>query len=208
MFQRFFARQLARPSGLFGRYFMPRWLQKHTKQINRWALERLDVRRDDQLLEIGFGGGDLLFQVLSKERPAYAVGIDLSEEMVYSVRKRLGAFIQQERLEILRGSVDDIPFEDGRFTKLISVNTLYFWPSPASALAECRRVLVVGGTCALCFDSKADLESWPGHKFGFRLYETAEVEQLLQDARFGIVSSDSCSISGYGKAHCIVAQAV
>jgi arsenite methyltransferase len=179
MFQRFFARQLARPSGLFGRYFMPRWLRRHTTLVNTWALERLAVRQDDRLLEIGFGAGDLLCQILLKEKPAHAVGMDLSEEMVRFVRKRLGSFIEQERLEIVRGSVDDIPFEDGRFTKILSVNTLYFWPSPSSALAECRRVLAVGGTCALCFDAKADLEGWPGHKFGFRLYETAEVEQLL-----------------------------
>jgi ubiquinone/menaquinone biosynthesis C-methylase UbiE len=114
MFQRFFARQLARPSGLFGRYSMPRWLQRHTTLVNAWALERLAVWPDDRLLEIGFGAGDLLEQILSKAKPAHAMVIDFSEEMVHLVRTRLGSFFEQERLEIVRGSVDDMPFEDGR----------------------------------------------------------------------------------------------
>ena len=186
---------------------MPRWLKQHTLRVNQWAVERLGVRPHDRLLEIGFGGGDLLFQVLSAERSVRAAGIDISEDMVRSVRKRLLPFIRQERLEIRQGSVDHLPFGKAHFTRLISVNTLYFWPVPAVALAECRRVLETGGKCALCFDAKEELEAWPGHEFGFTLYETVEVERLLREAGFEVLSVDSCCIPGYGKAHCIVAQA-
>jgi ubiquinone/menaquinone biosynthesis C-methylase UbiE len=208
MFQRFFAQQLARPSGWFGRCIMPRWLRKHTLAVNTWAIEHLAIQPEDRLLEIGFGGGELLAQTLSKHSSLLAAGIDLSEEMVHLVRKRLGSFIREARLDILQGTVDQLPFENARFTKIISVNTLYFWPSPVAALAECRRVLEIGGQCALCFDAKEDLARWSGHEFGFTLYETAEVERLFCEARFAVLGVDTCHIPGYGKAHCIVAQAV
>jgi len=89
----------------------------------------------------------------------------------------------------------------------VTVNTLYFWPSPSVALAECRRVLAEGGVLLLCFDAKANLEQWAGHRFGFRLYEPPEVEALLRDAGFEVLDLHSRSFPGYGEAHCVRARA-
>jgi len=60
VFHRFFAHQLARPSGLFGRYIMGWWLRNHTRAVNTWALEQLALGQGDRLLEIGFGSGDVV----------------------------------------------------------------------------------------------------------------------------------------------------
>ena len=186
---------------------MSRWLRSHTKAVNNWALEQFSLRPGDRLLEIGFGSGDLLYKALDRNDRLQAAGLDPSEEMVRLAHKRLQPFLRQQRVEIKQGGVEAIPFEASRFSRLISVNTLYFWSSPASALAECRRVLEDQGEFTLCFDAKENLERWRGHHFGFRLYEPPEVEGLLSGTGFDVVDVRSCTFPGYGKAYCVIAKA-
>jgi cyclopropane fatty-acyl-phospholipid synthase-like methyltransferase len=84
MFERYFARQLAQPSGWFGRWYLGRWFRQHTRAVNQLVLEKLAVRPGDRLLEIGFGGGDLLLAVLTGQALAHVVGIDHSMAQVHS----------------------------------------------------------------------------------------------------------------------------
>ena len=187
---------------------MAHWFRNHTGAVNQLAIEQLRLQSTDRLLEIGFGGGDLLFSLLTGGTPAHAAGIDLSSVMLKRVRSRLRRFIQQGRVEIGLGSVDDIPYANATFTRIVSVNTLYFWPDPALALTECRRVLADGGKFILCFDAKEELQRWPGHVHGFRLYEPAEVEILYRAAGFAPLTLATRLIPGYGKVYCLTAQAI
>jgi ubiquinone/menaquinone biosynthesis C-methylase UbiE len=69
-------------------------------------------------------------------------------------------------------------------TKAVSVNSLYFWPDPAAALAELARVMKPGARLAIVFEPAAELRKWPGHRFGFRLFEPAEVKAMMEQAGF------------------------
>jgi ubiquinone/menaquinone biosynthesis C-methylase UbiE len=206
VFDAFLARQLARPSGLFGRHVLGRWLRQHTREVNRWVLEAFPADPGGRLLEIGFGSGELLYEALSRDPELRAAGLDLSAAMVGMASQRLRPFLCQQRVELLQGAVDAIPFADGCFKRLVSVNCVYFWPDPGAALAECRRVLADRGQLLLCFDDKAELRQWRGHAFGFRLYEIAEVEALVQAAGFDRIEVRSRTFPGYGLAHCLSAR--
>ena len=205
MFERFFARQLARPSGLFGRYFMAPWLRRKTRLVNRWALECLSIEPADRILEIGFGSGDLLERLLEPDRRLRVAGLDISETMVARARMRLRRAIREERLRIEPGSIEGIPFGVGSFSKVITVNTVYFWTAPDMALAECRRVLQAQGRLLICFDAKEDLQKWPAHRFGFTLYEPAELEVMLVKAGFEGVEWQCRTFPDYGKVYCLIA---
>lgn len=201
----FFSRQLARPSGWFGRLFMARWLEKVNAEMNALTIERLALKADDRLLEVGFGSGYLLAQVLSGRSCAFAGGAELSRDMVRHGRRRFRGFIESGRADIVQGEIEHLPFPDAEFTKLCSVNTLYFWRDPAAALAECRRVLKPGGTMALCFNSKADLAAWLGDTRGFELYELPEVEAMLETAGFGNIAVASGQDPDQGLFYCVTA---
>ena len=56
----------------------------------------------------------------------------------------LGEPIAARCVELHRANVDNLPHGDGQFTKIRTVNTIYFCPSPSAALAELCRVLRVG----------------------------------------------------------------
>jgi SAM-dependent methyltransferase len=196
------ARQLACPSGLVGRWFTAGWLDRANLAMNRSTLEQLHIKQGDRVLEIGFGGGDLLAQILSDGRCEFVAGVDRSIDMVHVVEKRLQR-IAKGKFEVRVGDIENLPDEDGSFTKLCSVNTLYFWRQPSVAMAECRRVLQHGGRMVLCFNSKENLIGWPVHKHGFRLYELEEVENMFTDAGFVSVDVVSESDQGQVRFYCV-----
>lgn len=170
MLRRFLARQFARPSGFVGRYWIGPWLDRIAGEMNALALEVADVRAGERVIEIGFGGGALL-RALTR-RGARAVGADLSPAMVARARAR--------GLEVVEASVEALPFAAASFDKVISINSLYFWPDIESALGELARILRPGGILVLAFEPPQELRKWPGHRHGFRLYEVADVAAALR----------------------------
>ena len=208
MFQSFFSRQLAKPSGLFGRLFTARWLEKANVGMNALTLKGLALGADDRLLELGFGSGYLLERVLANRQCAFVAGVDVSQEMVKQVSGRLRRHIKAGMAEIRHGDIEAIPYAEGEFSKLCSVNTLYFWRNPMLALAECRRVLRAGGRFVLCFNAKEDMIQWPGHAHGFTLYELAEVETMLAASGFSAIETASEKDAVQGLFYCVTGTAV
>jgi ubiquinone/menaquinone biosynthesis C-methylase UbiE len=54
--------------------------------------------------------------------------------------------------ELHRANVDNLPYGDGEFTKIRTVNTIYFCPTPSAALAEMCRVLRAGRKLIVSLD--------------------------------------------------------
>lgn len=207
MFQSFFSRQLAKPSGLFGRFVTARWLEKANVGMNALTLDSLALGESDRLLEVGFGSGYLLEHVLAGRLCGQVAGVDVSREMVEQVTRRLRRYVKLGEAHVRQGDIESMPFADDEFTALCSVNTLYFWRDPARALAECRRVLEPAGRIVLCFNSKRDLEQWPGHVHGFSLYELSEVESLLAAAGFSGIATRTGHDKEQGEFYCVTALA-
>ncbi len=184
IFHNFIARQLAKPRGWFGRFYMADRLNRINARMNEVTLKHLNPKPGDRILEVGFGGGQLLEKILSQSNAPLVAGIDLSAEMVSVVGKRLRSFVSSGLLELKQGDIETLPESDQAFTKVCTVNTLYFWERPERALAELSRVLVPNGMLVLCFNSKEDLGRRFNLEHGFRLYEVSEVQDLLVVAGF------------------------
>ena len=56
----FFADQLRKPSGSFGRLVMSRFFDRSSRAINQLTMASLAVQPADRVLEVGFGAGDLI----------------------------------------------------------------------------------------------------------------------------------------------------
>jgi ubiquinone/menaquinone biosynthesis C-methylase UbiE len=154
--------------------------------MNALALACLRLERDDWALEVGFGGGALLRSLLLGTR-GEVFGADISETMIARARDRFARDVRRGRLHLYRASAESLPLPPATVTRAVSVNSLYFWPDPAAALAELARVVKPGGRLALAFEPPRELRKWPGHLYGFRLFEVAEVKTLMEAAGFANV---------------------
>jgi arsenite methyltransferase len=180
---RYLASQFGHPSGWVGRWLIGPWLDRISGPMNRLAFEKLQLAPDDDVLEVGFGGGALLRSFLSATR-GKVVGIDISEAMVARARRRFSPEIAAGRLHIHLAPAERLPLPSASIDRACSVNNIYFWPDPAAVMAEFNRVIRPGGMLAIGFEPPEELRKWPGHRFGFRLFDEAEVRRLAQAAGF------------------------
>jgi ubiquinone/menaquinone biosynthesis C-methylase UbiE len=193
--QRFMAGQFRHPSGVFGRLVTARLLNRGNLPLNELTFSALELDSGDRVLEVGFGGGDLMARVLSVVRDGHVAGADPSRDMVAVCARRFAASVRSGLLELREAGVEALPFGAGSFTKVCSVNTVYFWSDPAGALAELRRVLGDDGTLVVGFSSRSVMQGIALTRHGFTLYDPEEVVRLLEDAGF----SEVRLVSGRGK---------
>ncbi len=155
--------------------------------MNALALECLGLQRQDWVLEVGFGGGGLLRSLLLGTR-GEVFAADLSDALIGRARDRFARDVRRGRLHLLKASVESLPLPPETVTRAVSVNSLYFWPDPPAAFAELARVMKPGGRLTIVFEPAAELRKWPGHRFGFRLFEPAEVKALMEAAGFADIA--------------------
>jgi arsenite methyltransferase len=175
------SRQLGRPSGWVGRHFMGKALNQGNRRLLDAAVEALAPTAGERIVDIGFGGGYSLELIRERVVPARPVGVEISAAMIEAGRERWG-----DAVELHLANVAAMPFEDASCDGVLSVNTLYFWPDPAAALLEIKRLLRPGGRVVLGFRRRGVLALSPVTWFGFRLYSVRQVEELLRAAGFAV----------------------
>lgn len=95
--------------------------------------------RGRDVLELGCGTGLILDRVAPIARSAK--GIDLSEGMIDKARQR--------GLDVVVGSVTELPYADASFDCVYSFKVLAHVPDIGKAIAEAKRVTRPGGTMVL-----------------------------------------------------------
>ncbi len=192
----FIARQSRCPTGLLGGV-VARVMARETRAENRRALDLLDLEDGDSLLDIGCGHGETLRYADRMVRLSRGVGVDFSGVMVRLARKRNRAAVWDTRLSFHCADSANLPSPNNRFSKALSVHTVYFWSDPAAHLAEAFRILIPGGRFLLCYRSSADaraLKDYPDTIYRFP--SVAEVEKELAKAGFASIQTETADISG------------
>lgn len=175
------SRQLGRPNGWFGRRVMGQMLNRANQRFLDDAVEALAPESGERIVDVGFGGGYALDLIRERIAPVRPAGVDISRVMVEQGRARWG-----NGVDVHLADVAAMPFEDASIDGLLSVNTIYFWPDPAAALREIRRVLRPGGRVVLGVRRNAFLLLSPVSWFGFKLYSVRRLEELLRAAGFAV----------------------
>ena len=127
--------------------------------------EALDLRPEDELLEVACGSG--VFLARHAATRGYVAGLDLSDVQIDLARERLVGRIAAGTAEIVKGDAAELPWEDGRFSAVTCMALMESFPEPSRALAEMFRVLRPGGRAVL--------------EMGRRVPEGAETHQDRRD---------------------------
>ena len=141
----------AKPRGEEGAKMLLRMNDSHYP-VTGWALSFLSFQKSDRVLDIGCGGGAALKRMSGQMESGHLIGVDYSEVSVELSRKMNVEDIASGKMEVLKASVEQLPFEENQFDKIITVESFYFWPDPAENLKEVVRVLKTGGVFLLVAD--------------------------------------------------------
>lgn len=134
----------------------------------------------ERILEIGFGTGTYLPRLFAATEGLEVHGIDYSPEMVMRASRANGERIDAQRLNLVTGASDDLPFPDGHFDKVFCNMVVYFWDRPEPHLAEIHRVLVPNGQFFTGMRTKDSMLQFPFVDYGFVLHEPAEWAAIVE----------------------------
>ncbi|WP_426277344.1 class I SAM-dependent methyltransferase [Chryseobacterium sp. S-02] len=146
------------------------------------SIKTLLIQDDETILEIGHGNAAHVNNILNKAQNIKYTGIDISETMHHEAKRLNEEFKDLADFILYEG--EKLPFEDGTFDKIFTVNTVYFWEQPIEYLNEIYRVLKDNGTFVLTFGQRDFMEKLPFTQFDFTLYNTYEMEETISKSHF------------------------
>jgi SAM-dependent methyltransferase len=170
--------------GTVGARLMPRLVGP----LYAMMAKELDLRPDDELLEVGCGSARMLAEHASQVR--YVAGLDASEIQVGMARQRLTGRLAAGTAEIVQGDAMALPWEDSRFSVVASLNCLKFVPDPPKALREMHRVLRPDGRLVLTIDKQSDKWGRSGavDAMGQWQWSVDDARRMMEEAGFADVS--------------------
>ena len=140
--------QAANPRGFFGRFF-GRMMARSNFDSNKWVVSLLDIKDYDHVLEIGFGAGTAIKEILKIATNGHVSGIDISKLMVDQATSLNQKAVTEGRLDLRLGDVTSMPWDSNNFNKALTVNVVYLWPILKPVFIEIIRVLKPNGMLAL-----------------------------------------------------------
>lgn len=179
--------QFGRPSGWFGSVVMAPVQNVANVRLVDAAIELLDPKPSDTVLDIGFGGGYSLRALSAKVTRGKVTGVDCSREMARGASRMLRQRGLDARVSARWGDVADLPFPRAAFHKVLTVNSLYYWPDLPASLHELARVMKPRGRVAVAFRSPKSLRPLTRGWEDFRLYEPEQVARFMRAAGFDVL---------------------
>lgn len=136
--------QAKNPKGFIGSAML-RIMNTTHAGMNKWALEKLRIREDAVILDIGTGGGKTIHTLSKVNIHAKLFGIDYSEQAVKDSIRANREDVETGKVNICQASVSDIPFPENYFDIITAFQTHYFWSDIENDVKEVFRVLKQDG---------------------------------------------------------------
>jgi demethylmenaquinone methyltransferase / 2-methoxy-6-polyprenyl-1,4-benzoquinol methylase len=125
----------------------------------RWRRRAIELagralgRRPARILDVATGTGDLAIEAL-RLKPEEVVGVDISEEMLSVGREKLAARGLSEKISMVRGDSERLPFDDGAYDLALVAFGVRNFENLRKGLSDIRRVLAPGGVLVVLELSK------------------------------------------------------
>jgi ubiquinone/menaquinone biosynthesis C-methylase UbiE len=184
------ARQLGNPDGAVG-LAVAEWLNENNRQDYSGIIALLNLEPDGHVLEIGFGNGRMVGDVITQAAGIRYAGIDISLTMVEEARRFNAAQVAAGRVRFHLGSAEKMPFDDASFDRVFSIGVAHFWADPVGSLAEVRRVLRPGGVSLMGCLQPREAPEFAKPEHGFFLRDTAAWQTAYHNAGFAKLDIES-----------------
>ena len=160
-------------------------MEKGHRPVGEQAIRQMYLTAESRVLDVGCGSGWATRLIAQTAMNGQAIGIDISDEMVDLAKASSTAF---PNVDFEVASAEALPFPDGAFTHVFSMESLYYYSNLTTALNEIYRVLADGGRFVTVVDLY--LENEPSHqwiptlKVPVQLLGVADYRSLLANAGF------------------------
>ncbi|HEV7522559.1 MAG TPA: class I SAM-dependent methyltransferase [Candidatus Angelobacter sp.] len=116
-------------------------MEDHHSDITEQTLALMDIQIADRILDLGCGTGWASRRMARLAPNGEVVGLDLANEMLRRGEEASSAF---KNVRYVWGSAENIPEADNAFSKVLSVESFYYYADQGKALDELRRVMAPG----------------------------------------------------------------
>jgi SAM-dependent methyltransferase len=184
---RYIGNQFKKPSGLLGRIISQVMIKGNMCEYER-IIPELEIRQNDQILEIGYGHG-LGVDRISSIYDCYIAGIDFSELMYRQATKRNWKHIQNKKVELYFGDFLKSEIAQNQYDKVFCLNVIYFWDTLDEPFSRIKTVLKDGGLLRMFMAHRDFLNKVKFTKDGiFNKYSIDEVVDRLKFAGFAEIT--------------------
>src|SRR5215212_7294398 len=114
-----------------------------------WAVDILEVRPADRLLEVGCGHGVAVALVCKRLATGTITAIDRSPKMIEMATRRNREHVHAGRAVLETTALEDADLGNRRFDKIFAFNVAPFWQQPQAALGAVREHLARDGAVYL-----------------------------------------------------------
>lgn len=187
------AKNVRKPRGIFGKK-VAKEMNIHHESLAKWGLTHINVAQDYQILDIGCGGGRNINRFAKIIDGGKVFGLDYSDTSVKVSSKLNDEYIKNGIVEIKKGSVSAIPFDDHTFDLITAFESYYFWPDLINDLKEIRRVLKREGKFLMVnemYECKNKERLNEARKWAdlckFKLHTASQFDEFLRKAGFSSV---------------------
>ena len=181
-------RNARKPVGDLGCQILDRMNKSH-ESMAIWGVSHFEINEDDIILDIGCGGGRNLERFAAQVTSGKVVGIDYSDVSVEKSEKLNKKAIGEGKVEVIEGSVSQMPFEDNTFDIVTGFETIYFWPDFINDLKEVNRVLKKDGLVFFCNEAvyrEGEMEKYEDliELLDMKIYSEDVLRQSLEKTGF------------------------
>lgn len=118
------------------------------------ALSMLKNNRNDLVLDIATGTGDLAIEANRILKPGKIIGVDISQGMLEEGRAKIKKLGLEDKIEMQLGDSEKLLFDDNTFDTVIVSFGVRNFENLLKGLSDMNRVLKPGGTCMVVEFSK------------------------------------------------------
>ena len=126
------------------------WGGVDDNEIARKVLGYIPDTFRGSLLDVPVGTGVFTYEKYGIIKDADVICLDYSEDMLLQAEKRFKAN-SLRHVRTKQGDVGALPFNDGQFDVVLSMNGFHAFPDKERAYSEVNRVLKTGGAFIACF---------------------------------------------------------
>lgn len=153
MLTEFLIKQSQKPSGLIGRVITKIW-SFYFKKLSLWAIKQTTISDNYRILEIGYGGGSTIKNLLDLNKNLEIHGIDISKESYRTAQRVHSDSIRKGSVQLKIGNVENMPYQNNYFDRIFAIQTHIFWKDIKKSFQEVYRVMSSNSTLIIASEKE------------------------------------------------------